>query len=153
MRSLVHVTLDTGHSRQSRRDEVAEAVLPVVQGLLSEVLAGGQPRVPGVPGEFTLTGAREGPCLLVTVWGPGGSLGTAPIVTIGVARDAGVSLWRMLHESAAARSAPIVTDPDAPPPAPWCAARLEVGTALYPEAMEWLGDFERCLAWAWLERQ
>lgn len=23
--------------------------------------------------------------------------------------------------------------------------------ALHPEAAQWLGDFERCLAWAWLE--
>lgn len=38
------------------------------------------------------------------------------------------------------------------PGEPWCAVRLEPGIALYPETAHWLGDFERCLAWAWLER-
>lgn len=34
------------------------------------------------------------------------------------------------------------------PSLPWCAA----ATILPDPAMHWLGDFERCIAWAWLEK-
>jgi len=50
---------------------------------------------------------------------------------------------------------PNVGDPldfGALPQAPWCAARLETGLALYPGAAVWLGDYERLVAWAWIER-
>jgi hypothetical protein len=45
----------------------------------------------------------------------------------------------------------LATDRDEVPPEPWCAARIEVGSLAFPDEMLWLGDFERCLAWAWLE--
>jgi hypothetical protein len=39
-----------------------------------------------------------------------------------------------------------------PPDNPWAAIRTEVGLADHPSDIEWLTDFERCLAWTWLER-
>jgi hypothetical protein len=38
-----------------------------------------------------------------------------------------------------------------PPPAPGCAARLEPGFTTCLEDAAWLVDFQRCLAWTFLE--
>jgi hypothetical protein len=46
---------------------------------------------------------------------------------------------------------PYVTDRDRPPPEPWCAALLDSAAARQSaEGLMAIGDFERCLAWAWL---
>ena len=37
------------------------------------------------------------------------------------------------------------------PEPPWCAVEIHPALALYPAAAEWLGDFERCVAWAWVD--
>ena len=47
-------------------------------------------------------------------------------------------------------SAPVVTDQHRSPEPPWVAAALEPSATHYRDAMAWLGDFERCLGWAWL---
>jgi hypothetical protein len=75
-----------------------------------------------------------------------------PVITIGIAAKSRCSakLWQMLHNHAMP-GIPVKTDINAPPSAPWCAARIEGGLAHYPGAAAWLGDFERCLAWAWIE--
>jgi hypothetical protein len=44
--------------------------------------------------------------------------------------------------------------PDARPAEPWCAASIDPrGASADRAAYRWLGDFERCLAWAWLTRE
>jgi len=142
-----HTTLNTGHDRRSYRHEVAGEIMPIMQDLLMRMLAGGQAALPVMEG-VTVSGAAEGRCLTATVW----SNRTVPLVTIGVAGEpeCGAELWRGLHEYTDQR---LTTDPAAQPPLPWCAARLEAPAILHPGALTWLGDFERCLAWAWLERQ
>ena len=60
-------------------------------------------------------------------------------MTIGIALDdrrCGAALWRKIAGNGSEQ-----------PDQPWCAARLEPGLALDPEATHWLGAFERCLAW------
>ncbi len=75
-----------------------------------------------------------------------------PVVAIGVAtdNDAGGKLWRALYRQPVA---PPVTEVDDVPAAPCCAVRLEAGAVHSPDAMDWLGGPERCLAWAWLKQQ
>ncbi len=46
-----------------------------------------------------------------------------------------------------------MTTTDEVPSAPFCAVRLAAGAVHFPDAMDWLGGFERSLAWAWLRRQ
>jgi hypothetical protein len=72
-----------------------------------------------------------------------------PLVTIAVAAKSKVSarLWSELQRPIPG-SSPAAGDP---PRAPWVAARLYPTLALDPDAAVWLGDFERCLAWAWIE--
>jgi hypothetical protein len=144
-KSLVHVTLTTGHERLSRRTEVMPATMPVVTELLAGALSGTKAVVP-MPGPKTLlTAFASGRDLLVTVRAAGGN----PLATVGVSPGPGEALWRSLHDGSAL---PIVTRPDRPPSGPWCAARLELGLVSQPGAAMWLGDFERCVAWVWLEQ-
>lgn len=36
------------------------------------------------------------------------------------------------------------------PPAPWLLAMLHMPIMQHPEMIGWLGDLERCIAWAWI---
>lgn len=74
----------------------------------------------------------------------------SPLLTLGVCAETAESaaLWQALHREA---TLPLATDPARPPAAPWCAVRIELGALPYLETMAWVGDFERCLAWAWID--
>lgn len=146
-----HITLTTGHSRESPRADVADDILPVVGDLLTRSLAGESVPVPWTPDLCTIRASAAESALLVTVYAEGGK--RVPLVTMGVcAREPDSALlWRLLHESAV--GTPITTDPARPPAVPWCGVRIEVGLLLHPQPAEWLGDFERCLSWWWIEHQ
>lgn len=55
--------------------------------------------------------------------------------------------WRALHEGypdcAASR--------DQVPRAPFCAARIEVGAAVDPDASRWLDGYRAAVAWTWVD--
>ena len=129
---MQHLTVDTGHTRVSFRDEIADSVIE----RLRQMTATGSHSVPGFPGCAAKV-TVDGTAALVTVFRD-----EAPLVTFGVAADAdgAKQLWPLIGR-------PDVAEPSA---VPWLAARLEVGVALHPGDADWLGDFERCWAWAWL---
>lgn len=109
--------------------------------------------------DWTLTATAEGRCAVIcTAWRHTlvrGGVERLPIATFGVARESrcGASLWKVLHGEATHYP----TDPSTPPGAPWMAARREA-TAAYDwgpskrNEMMALADFERCIAWAWVEQ-
>ena len=77
-----------------------------------------------------------------------------PLVTMTVGmmphRD---DTWTRMHELVAQenkRRHESGPEPVAEPPRPWCAVALhtELLLGLYPDALPWLGDFERTIAWA-----
>lgn len=154
-RYLHHVTLTSGHVRRSPRDEAGDAAVASLHDFIAAMIAGGRPAIPNFPA-YTMTGAGEGKCLIGTVWRD-----DAPLMTIGIAgrSTCGATLWRLMHDQIP-QMPPLATAGKPCPPEPWCAARLDIGTvalmrddpAEFQAAMEWLDDFERCLAWAWLER-
>lgn len=151
-RHVLHVTLQTGHTRKSPRSEVADEVVEMLRPLLERALRGERVPIPGQPG-YTMTGGAQGRCCMVTVSGQVRDTARpepVPVVSIGVAAHSrcGAYLWRLLHERADLRYA---TDPGRVPPEPWVADRIDVGAALLPEAMHWTGDLSRCLAWTWIE--
>jgi hypothetical protein len=140
MRFIRHITITTGNSRDSFAGEVSQEALDACRHIVTHLSKTRQP-VPGLP-DYEINGARWGRSMVATIW-----RGDAPLVTLGVAvhsRD-GAQLWRTLHTQA---ELPVETSPDNCPPEPWVAVLLHVGLALYPDAADWLGDFERCLAWA-----
>jgi hypothetical protein len=91
-----------------------------------------------------------GEAIALTVWGPPDVTGLRPpIVTLGIAPSISGAgdLWRELHRPTP--GSVLVTSADEMPEPPWCAARVDIGAAVYPAALEWTGDLERCLFWAW----
>lgn len=128
-----HLTLTTGHVRLLPRSEVADHAIAVCRGLL----APGTHAVPGALGGYTLAVPLCEHGWLGTVY-----QARVPVATIGVADDeaSAAEIWPALVK--------MHGKPTDMPPLPWCAVVLHAVAPAY----EWLGDFERCLAWAWLER-
>lgn len=133
-----HVTLQTGHSSRSYRADVSDAT---IETLLPLVRADGEYPIPSVA-DRRLRVTRTGRLLLATI------LAESPICTLAIAdRSVGAQkLWQMIHKGTEA-----ATDPEKPPRAPWCAARFELGLTAHLDDREWLSDFQRCLAWTWIE--
>lgn len=116
-----------------------ERVVPHIEAAISEA---GRDPVPGFA-DYHLRATAEGRCLFGSVWRD-----DVPLVGVGVALHSrcGAVVWRELHRT----DEPLETDPQRQPPTPWCAARLELSLVFAPEVVHWLGDYERCLAWAFL---
>ncbi|MFB5269627.1 hypothetical protein ACE41H_22970 [Paenibacillus enshidis] len=69
----------------------------------------------------------------------------APVLTtLCVREDTNGTLWRSLHNN---YDGSLKTDPSNPPKAPYIADRLEIGSMMHLDAMEWTGGFARCLGW------
>lgn len=144
---LNHITLSTGHIRRSPRAEVSNGVIQALSPWLQQGLAHDGPYP--LPGPLGKEGYQAGlsvehGALLCTL-----SVDPAnPLVTFGVAtrsRQSG-ELWAMM--CAQFGSADALTAPGTP----WCAVALHPAFVTHPEIAEWAGDFERCIAWTWIEK-
>ncbi len=147
---MLHYTLNTGHTRQSPREEVADDAIAACRPLLTvsdhHVL----------PGEFTAyrVGVRiRGSALLATIREVTGR----PCVIIGVAPDIAAAdiVWPTIEQEYLwiSESVPGIREADFAAPhrpliTPWCAAMTFLAT---PSEAYWMADFERVLAWAWIE--
>ena len=160
---LSHVTLASGNVARHTRSTLLPKTEAVIHPLVRDLMAGGAmiPRtrdVPWTPGYVVQCLTIHGPAApLFRVYGPapnpvpedGAEL--PMLVTVGVGMDAGdgaAALWRQLHEWNELTQGGRPTDPERPPDAPWCGVACHEGLVLDPGATEWLGDFERCIAWA-----
>ncbi len=144
-----HITLTTGHTRQSWPGEISDEAVTVCRALIVQITAGAVSEtvpIPGQPG-YSLGGRATARCMTAIVYADGPP--SEPVCTIGVASHSrcGARLWRALHRWG---ETPVVTDPERCPPEPWVAAALDAGIARHVSESAWLVDFERCLAWAWL---
>lgn len=148
MTYLNHVTLSTGHTRRSPRAEVSDdtirALAPWLQAAIEHKDDYPLPGPLGALHGFVAQVSVERGALLCSI----GQQQSGPLVTFGVAarsRQSG-ELWAMMCAQFGAADALVA------PSTPWCAV------ALHPAFMEqmgmsaWVGDFERCAAWAWLEK-
>ena len=149
-RYVAHLTLMTGHLRMSPRDEVQAEAIAIGRELIEKAFADGSAPLPPAFAGYAITAERVGRGLIVTVVYEGGAEPEL-ISAFGVAtrpRDA-VRLWPMLAGYLD------VTMPGqampAKPPAPWCAVVPLAGLMQHTDAVTWLGDFQRVIAWAWLE--
>lgn len=150
MTFIRHITLTSGHVRDSLSNEVSQVALEYYKQLIREITNPNEPDkyvavFPEIP-EYTINGALENGNLIATVW-----RNEVPIVTIGVAMglSEGSDLWKIMHQDQI-WPLTLATREDQCPTDPWCAAKIQPGLMLYPDAARWLGDFERCLAWAFL---
>lgn len=137
---LYHLTLDTGHARKSYRSEISDDALRLCAELVERIKQSpGIPlTLPGPPG-YTISALISGQCMSAQVFADANEL---PLISFAVAarERCGAAIWKKL-------GGPDGKQPDAP----WLAVRLEVGIVSSMAATEWLGDFERCVGWAFLE--
>lgn len=120
--ALRHVTLESGHVRTSPRAEVSAEPLRALAPIVAAALDGERPELP-VPSE-------------------------RPVTLRFTAAGAGWAEWAI-----EAGGWPLVscrlewTEPE-----PLLSVSLGAGLLAEPGASEWLGDVERCIAWAVLDR-
>ena len=146
-----HLTLATGHVSRIHRGDVAGEALARVAPWLGAMAQSGSPAPLPVSAvsDYTASAAVSDGALIVTI-SAGSGRAPPPLVTLGVAKHSrhGAALW------------PLLTGPSMPriktglqsPAEPWCAVILWPSLALHPSAAAWLGDLERCIAWAWCTR-
>ncbi|MFB5269317.1 hypothetical protein ACE41H_21380 [Paenibacillus enshidis] len=133
-----HITLNSGHSVITTPDEVDKELYFFLQRIYRDSQ---RPEGVMMPDgyHFKTTVFSEG--AVATVSGPSG----VPILTTcGLRQDPDGALWRMLHNH---YDGPLMTDPNNPPKAPYIADRLEIGSSMHMDAMEWTGGFARCFGW------
>ena len=139
---LTHATASTGHSRRSYRSKVADDVVETIKSWLPDLMAG---RPHGVLGDRYAVRQE---------WGNGKSIGftvsrldaqmrPVDILKIAVCR----------HSKRAASAWRFVEGKGAPPRVPFVASDLLSDNIEASDlmALPVIADFERCLAWAWLE--
>jgi hypothetical protein len=145
---MIHYTLNTDHSRVSPRSEVRDELIVALRRMLRD----GRHKmlVPMDAYEVQVNTADGG--LMATVY-----RGADPLVTFAVAQDAigAAELWPVLTDlyyrltdMRGMRTADFAAAHE-PKELPWCAAVTILPT---PDEAAWIADFERCLAWAFLDR-
>lgn len=147
MNPLHHVTLTTGHLSLSNRSSTSDGVIQKLSPWLGDALShGGTYPLPSPLGDAGYKAALSvvhGALLCTLCFGA-----KEHLLTFGVAVDgcqAG-EFWALLcanHGSVEALKAPAL---------PWCAVALHPALNDHLDAAKWAGDFERCLAWTWIER-
>jgi hypothetical protein len=149
MTYIHHITLSTGHTRRSPRAEVEDGAVNALKPWLTAALEYVDPYpLPGPLGArdgFVMSASIKDGALICHV----GHRDDGPLVTFGVAarsRQSG-ELWAWL--CAQFGSAKALTAPSAP----WCAVALHPAYREQRGVSAWMGDFERCVAWTWLERK
>ena len=149
---MQHITLNTGHSRDSHRAEVRDDIIETLGPLLVQACSGdiveGVP-VPGTRG-YSFTARCAGDCMTASVYadGPPAQL----LCSFAVAgSECGRTVWPVMHQLDF--DVALATDPNSVPDPPWCAVLLTRACIVHAQALSWLGDFERCLAWTYLEVQ
>lgn len=170
-----HITLPTGHCRRSSRDEVSDETLALLRPWLVSALDAGKPvplpvellpdRPPVHYRDYRAKVGRDHIGVMVTIYAaftiyeshgshmlsqaPGGKL--VPFVALGIAQRSreAEQLWQMMVDTFGAF--PGIKMPSVP----WCAVASHPGMDIHPDALDsldWLYDFERCVAWAWITR-
>ena len=143
-----HLTLATGHMTRIHRGDVAGETLARVAPWLEAAVQSGQalPLPVRDVAEYQARAVMQDGCLLLTVSSPVGQT----LATLAVAKRSrhGATIWPLLGAS---HMPPMLAGLQRPQE-PWCAVALWPCLALDPDATGWLGDFERCVAWAWCTR-
>lgn len=145
-RHLNYLTLQTGDLRRSYRSEVRDDIVLECQELLLAALDSAAPiaRMRG----YTLTAGAVGPGILARV-----DHGGVPVQWLAIARRERntLTLWQLLMQQDMLPAHKALTGP---PHVPFVVSALCQGIATCEASdVMALGDFGRCLGWAWVERQ
>lgn len=153
-----HITLNTGHIARTNRSDVAPAVTALLAKWLPATINSGKTHPLPSPdlSHFSAQCFVQDGALVATVSAPAGphqqgkpfAGRTMPMVTFGVATRTrqGAPLWGMMIKAFDCK--PGLQQPDTP----YCAVAIHPSITIYKGPVDWLGDFERCVAWAWITR-
>ena len=149
MTFINHITLSTGHLARTSRADVADATIKSLRPWLKACMDYIDPYpLPGPLGArdgFVMSAGAECGGLVCHV----GHQIDGPLVTFGVATRSRQSdeLWAWMCAQYGSKADLLA------PGTPWCAVALHPAFALQHGVSAWMGDFERCVAWTWLERR
>ena len=155
---LNHITLSSGHIARTQRSDVAPQVTQLLAGWLPGIVDSGQIHAIPVPAlsHFGVQAFVHDGALVVTVSAPVGPHAqgkphtgqTMPLVTFGVVQRSrqGGALWNTLTNAFDVSKG--LKQPDTP----YCAVAIHPRLLAYTGPTDWLGDFERSIAWAWITR-
>lgn len=143
MSYINHITLTTGHNRQSPKHEVGADTIAWLRPWLGKLLINGATLPLPEPSlaQYSAAAHIEQGGLVMTVFA-----GADALVTFAVAGRSrqSVPLWAYMIAQHGAATGLVA------PATPWLAVALRSGLAAHSAASEWLGDFERCVAWTHL---
>lgn len=149
---MIHYTLNTGHSRVSTRSEVATQIVEMLRPMLK---IGEHP----IPNTDCMVEVQTNDEMLTAVIRPCGSqLDLVQITVVDGDQQRSDEVWQFVQSHYLEMTdfgnlaAADFATPQQPSETPWCAIILTPLTGTDLASRDWLGDFERCLAWAWLER-
>jgi hypothetical protein len=154
--TLQHITFQTGQARATQRSEVDPVFLKQLAKMVRDCDRAGSVEAPTPSGLMVLNKiGLPGESRDVACW----SLkrpDDAPLMTQALAlkKEQGDALWRELHGSLGQIEPKFVTPANRPPTEPWLGVALHLPLLLWEgewKPLEWLGDFERCVAWAWID--
>ena len=151
---LAHLTLQTGNLRFVPAAEVSAGDLAGPRELLDAALAaaeGDSVPMPGTDGWHLTAGEEaEGNLLVFALWPPTAAPGDTAVAQCVCARRTTpltTGLYQGLRHDWGEQIP--IADPDLP--TPWLIVELDlVQLVAWPDAATWLGEAERCIAWAWL---
>lgn len=155
-RTLTHLTMNTGDARESARAEVADEIVAALEPL---VRAGGG-AVPRLPPYTVAITREEGAAAFTLSHSEYGPLVTCVLCGDDARADYAwkhcEKLYLKIVDDLARAGLPmpesIMQLPPQPGAAPWLAVILTGAALVIPtNAMQWAGDFERCMAWTILE--
>lgn len=142
---LAHLTINTADLRMSPRSEVSTEALAVCRPLTLP----GRHRIPGMPPELWVECRRKNAGRATMIIGD--EAGTYIVAQLAWTEDAADAAWPSVI--ALARDSGVIAPALHLPPLPWLAVMLApVCATLPPQTLMFLADFERCWAWAVLEK-
>ena len=152
---LGHWNANTGYCRQTDHSGMSDGMTRAYGRLIAGAAAFETPaplRGPDDPWRLHVLSHPHGPRVLqARIVAPD----ELPVAVLAVAEGGGPGARRAWRETVA--EAPGLMegcDPTplrAPPDGPWVIMALLMALAVHGEAVEWLGEVEQCIAWAFLE--
>lgn len=139
---LTHTTVDTGHSKRSYRNEVDDEIVEQLKTWLPDLFAR---KLRGVIDDYYAVRCdwHNSKSVGFTVSRMDAEIQATEIVKFSVCR----------HSKRAKPSWEFVGGKGTPPPVPFVAATIYSNNLIVDDlaAIAAIADFERCLAWAWME--
>lgn len=153
---LNHITLSTGHTRRSQRSDISGETLARISPWLAALVDSGSlmPLPVSSLSAYTAMASVHDGGLIITISGPALTTGPMagkppPLITMGVAKKSrhSATLWPLMTGPVMPAAKPCIQCPDTP----LLAVAIWPTIALHTDALEWIGDLEQCIAWAWME--